>query len=318
MQLLRDFSHYLSLQRGLSSNTVEAYTRDVRHLLEFISSEPCLREDDQPADDPWMRVNIADVSPADIQAFLANLHDLGLTRASQARCVAALKSFFRYLLSEGHISADPTLLLESPKAERLLPDVLSVDEIDAMIAALPSEKEETCRNRAIIEMLYGSGLRVSELCDLRISHISIRDGMAIIEGKGAKQRLVPISPGAIEAIEEYLNQRRLGPIQPGEDDILFLNRRGRRLTRVMIFYIIRQLADLAGICKKVSPHTLRHSFATHLLEGGANLRAIQQLLGHESIATTEIYVHLDSTQLRRQLLLHHPLYRTQKSKAPKS
>lgn len=157
-------------------------------------------------------------------------------------------------------------------------------------------------------MLYGSGLRVSELCDLRISRVSLPDRLAIIEGKGSKQRIVPISPGAASAIEEYLAVRNASPVRPSEEDILFLNRRGARLTRVMIFYIVRQLAELAGVTKKVSPHTLRHSFATHLLEGGANLRAIQQMLGHESIATTEIYVHLDASRLRRQLLLHHPLY----------
>lgn len=310
MQILRDFSHYLSLQRGLSSNTVEAYTRDVRHLLEFLDLDYGRATQDNSVAvslNSLIGDSVA-VTPADIQAFLASLHDIGLTRSSQARCVAALKSFFKYLLSEGHITDDPTLLIESPKTERLLPDVLSVDEIDAMIAAIPADQDEACRNRAIIEMLYGSGLRVSELCNLRISRISVADGMVIVEGKGAKQRLVPISPEAIDAIEDYMTRRSLGPIQPGEEDILFLNRRGRRLTRVMIFYIIRQLAELAGIRKKVSPHTLRHSFATHLLEGGANLRAIQQLLGHESIDTTEIYIHLDSTQLRRQLLLHHPLY----------
>ena len=289
--LIRDFALYMTLQRGLSANTVEAYSRDIRHLVEFIGD-----------------ASLTDVTPPDLHEFLASLHDLGLTPASQARMVAALRAFYKYLRSEQLITDDPTLLLESPKAERLLPDVLSVGEIDAMIAAIPPDKDESTRNRAIIEMLYGSGLRVSELCDLRISRFSARDGMAIIEGKGAKQRLVPVSPGAISAVEDYLEERRRLNIQPGEEDILFLNRRGRRLTRVMIFYIVKQLAKLAGVKKSVSPHTLRHSFATHLLEGGANLRAIQQMLGHESIATTEIYVHLDSTQLRRQLLLHHPLY----------
>lgn len=289
--LIRDFALYMTLQRGLSANTVEAYSRDIRHLVEFIGD-----------------ASLTDVTPPDLHEFLASLHDLGLTLASQARMVAALRAFYKYLRSEQLIADDPTLLLESPKAERLLPDVLSVGEIDAMIAAIPPDKDDSTRNRAIIEMLYGSGLRVSELCDLRISRFSARDGMAIIEGKGAKQRLVPVSPGAISAVEDYLEERRRLNIQPGEEDILFLNRRGRRLTRVMIFYIVKQLAELAGVKKSVSPHTLRHSFATHLLEGGANLRAIQQMLGHESIATTEIYVHLDSTQLRRQLLLHHPLY----------
>lgn len=291
--LIRDFALYLNLQRGLSPNTVEAYSRDITHLAEFVGDDGSL----------------PDVRPEDLHEFLASLHDLGLTLASQARMVAALRAFYKYIYSEGLADADPTALLESPKAERLLPDVLGVDEIDAMIAAIPDDKDESQRNRAIIEMLYGSGLRVSELCDLRISRLSLSEGMAIIEGKGAKQRLVPVSPGAIAAIGEYMVRRNRGPIVEGEEDILFLNRRGRRLTRVMIFYIIKQLADLAGIRKRVSPHTLRHSFATHLLEGGANLRAIQQMLGHESIATTEIYLHLDRSRLRTELLTHHPHYR---------
>lgn len=290
-ELIRDFSLYLNLQRGLSANTVEAYARDLNHLIEFLGD-----------------ASLLDVHPEDLHEFLASLHDMGLAYSSRARIVAALRSFYKYIHSEGYITDDPTLLLESPKAERLLPDVLSVEEIDAMIAAIPPEKEESVRNTAIIEMLYGSGLRVSELCDLRISRVSLPDRLAIIEGKGSKQRIVPISPGAASAIEEYLAVRNASPVRPSEEDILFLNRRGARLTRVMIFYIVRQLAELAGVTKKVSPHTLRHSFATHLLEGGANLRAIQQMLGHESIATTEIYVHLDASRLRRQLLLHHPLY----------
>lgn len=314
--LLRDFGLYMSLQRGMSPNTVTGYTRDIRHLQEFIHSDYVEKEavgsvsgsvhiageSDAPVR------SLTDVRPETLHAFMASLHDLGLQLSSQARIVAALRAFYRYLRSEGIISKDPTLLLESPHAGRSLPDVLSVEEIDAMIAAIPPEKKESVRNRAIIEMLYGSGLRVSELCDMRISRYSERDALAIIDGKGAKQRIVPVSPRAVECVAEYLAERAGTKIQPGEEDIVFLNRRGHRLTRVMVFTIIKQLAELAGIRKNVSPHTLRHSFATHLLEGGANLRAIQQMLGHESIATTEIYVHLDTTQLRRQLLLHHPLY----------
>ncbi|MDE5843253.1 MAG: tyrosine recombinase, partial [Muribaculaceae bacterium] len=263
--LLRDFNLYLGLQRGLSANTVEAYSRDLQHLREYIGEDASLTE----------------VTLDALHGFLASLHDCGLSLASRARMVAALRSFYKYLCSENIIDADPTLLLESPKTERTLPDVLSVEEIDAMIAAIPADKDESDRNRAMIEMLYGSGIRVSELCDLRISRFSARDGLAIIEGKGAKQRIVPVSPGAIEAIDIYLKYRSQLNIQPDEEDILFLNRRGRRLTRVMVFYIVKQLAESAGIRKNVSPHTLRHSFATHLLEGGANLRAIQQMLGHE-------------------------------------
>lgn len=186
--------------------------------------------------------------------------------------------------------------------------MLTLEEIDAMLDVIPQEKKESVRNRAIIEMMYGSGLRVSELCDIRLSRLSLDEGLVIIEGKGAKQRIVPVSDTAVGCIEAYLPQRSLQEIRYGDDDILFLNRRGGRMTRVMVFYIIKQLADEAGIRKRVSPHTLRHSFATHLLEGGANLRAIQQMLGHETIATTEIYLHLDTSMLRRELLEHHPLY----------
>lgn len=290
---LPDFSHWLNLERGLSPNTVEGYTRDIRHLTEFLASEE-------------VEV-VTEVSEEVLHTFLASLHDIGLCASSQARVVAALRSFFRYLTAEGVIDRDPTLLLESPKVGRMLPDVLTVAEIDAMIAAIPPEKDESPRNHAIIEMLYGSGLRVSELCDLRISRIAPQEGLAIIEGKGSKQRIVPVSPEALRRIDEYLPLRPMP--KPGADDILFLNRRGAPLTRVMVFLIVKQLAEMAGITKRVSPHTLRHSFATHLLEGGANLRAIQQMLGHESIATTEIYVHLDTSHLRRQLLEHHPHYR---------
>lgn len=287
---LPDFGHYLRLERGLSQNTLEGYSRDIRHLAEFLEDDP--------------RQAITEET---LHAFLASLHDLGLGPASQARVVAALRSFFHFLVAEGISDSDPTALLESPKVGRMLPDVLSVEEIDAMLAAIPADKAESPRNRAIVEMLYGSGLRVSELCDLRISRLAVADAMVIIEGKGSKQRIVPVSPTAMQCIGEYLPHRP--EPKNGAEDILFLNRRGNRLTRVMIFLIIKQLAEAAGIDKSVSPHTLRHSFATHLLEGGANLRAIQQMLGHESIATTEIYVHLDTTHLRRQLLEHHPHYR---------
>lgn len=294
---IRAFGNYLALERGMSSNTVEAYCRDIGHLASSLTEDVDLRLIDEAA----------------LHEFLASLHDMGLQESSQARMVASLRSFFHYLKMTGHIDADPTLLLESPKLSRKLPDVLSVEEIDAMIAALQADKEETPRNHAIIEMLYGSGLRVSELCDLRISRYSADEGMVIIEGKGAKQRIVPVSDEAVRLVEEYLEIRNRVKIRPGDEDIMFLNRRGARLTRVMVFYIVKQLAELAGIRKRVSPHTLRHSFATHLLEGGANLRAIQQMLGHESIATTEIYIHLDSTRLRRELLEHHPLYKSYSS-----
>lgn len=299
MELIRDFASHLALERGLSANTVEAYSRDIRHLENFLKNE----------DDRSLNPIVVDKVDEDIlHEFLASLHDIGLSDLSQARMVAALRSFFHFLKSQGIIERDPTALIESPKTARKLPDVLSLDEIEAMLAAIPPDKEESIRNHAIMEMLYGSGLRVSELCDLRISRFSPVDGMVIIEGKGAKQRIVPVSDEAISRIDDYMEVRERQKIKPGEEDFLFLNRRGARLTRVMVFYIIKDLAERAGIRKKVSPHTLRHSFATHLLEGGANLRAIQQMLGHESIATTEIYIHLDSSRLRTELLTHHPLY----------
>ena len=303
---LPDFDHYLSLERGLSPNTVEGYSCDIRHLAEFLGDEE--PADCEPPIGRQATNQAASVDENILHEFLASLHDLGLSPASQARVVAALRSFFRFLVSEKVVDRDPTVLLESPKVGRMLPDVLSVEEIDAMGAAIPWEKEESVRNHAIVEMLYGSGLRVSELCDLRITRISMTEGLAIIEGKGSKQRIVPLSPTAIRCVSEYLAVRPM-PKSAADDDILFLNRRGAKMTRVMVFIIIRQLAESAGITKKVSPHTLRHSFATHLLEGGANLRAIQQMLGHESIATTEIYVHLDTSHLRRQLIEHHPHYR---------
>lgn len=209
---------------------------------------------------------------------------------------------------EGYIDTDPCELLEAPQFGKHLPEVLSLEEIDNMILALDPDKAETPRNHAIIETLYGSGVRVSELTDIRISQTNLDDGYVLVTGKGNKQRLVPLSPESIALIKDYLEIRAQQKIKPGCDDILFLNRRGGQMTRVMVFYVVRDLASRAGITKKVSPHTLRHSFATHLLEGGANLRAIQEMLGHESISTTEIYLHLDKTRLRQELLDHHPLY----------
>lgn len=292
-QLLSDFESYLLLERGLSENTVKAYAIDVGHLLDYLEETA---------------VSLQEVTTDRLHAFLATLHDLGISPRSQARLIAGIRAFFKYLKMEGYIDHDPTELIESPTLGRELPDVLTVDEIDAMIAALPAGKEETLRNHAIIETIYGSGLRVSELCDARLSRLNLDEALLIVEGKGSKQRMVPLSPTAVDLIREYLPQRNRLNIKPTGEDIIFLNRRGAPLTRVMVFYIIRNLAALAGITKTVSPHTLRHSFATHLLEGGANLRAIQEMLGHESIATTELYLHLDRSRLRRELLEHHPHY----------
>lgn len=292
--LLQDFLAYLVLERSLSSNTSNAYRVDVGHLFDFLHER---------------HISLTEVSENDLHLLLTTLRDLGISPRSQARLIAGMRSFFKFLRMEGYIVNDPSELIESPQLNRELPDVLSVEEIDAMIAAIPSGKDESLRNHAIIETLYGSGLRVSELVATRISRIDLKEALMIVEGKGNKQRLVPVSPTAVDLITEYLHARSLLKIQPSGQDILFLNRRGAPLSRVMVFYIIRDLAALAGIQKTVSPHTLRHSFATHLLEGGANLRAIQEMLGHESISTTELYLHLDRSRLRRELLEHHPHYK---------
>lgn len=292
--LRQDFNAYLTLERGLSPNTADSYDIDVAHLLDFTGSR---------------HIALTEISENDLHLLLTTLRDIGISPRSQARLIAGVRSFFRFLRMEGYIINDPSELIESPRLGRTLPDVLSVEEIDAMIAAIPRDKDEALRNETIIETLYGSGLRVSELVGLRISRISLADEAMIVEGKGNKQRMVPLSPRAIELIAQYLEQRGSLAIKPSGEDILFLNRRGAPLSRVMVFYIIRDLAEMAGISKTVSPHTLRHSFATHLLEGGANLRAIQEMLGHESISTTEIYLHLDRSRLRRELLEHHPHFR---------
>jgi integrase/recombinase XerD len=291
---IEDFCRHLVLERGLSAHTAEAYAVDAGHLLDFAADRG---------------LAVAEIREEDLHQLLCTLRDIGIQPRSQARMIAGIRAFFRFLRMEKKIERDPSELLESPRLGRTLPDVLSVAEIDAMTAAIDPSREESLRNRAIIETLYGSGLRVSELVDLRLSRLNLKDGFLIVEGKGSKQRLAPVSPVAAELILDYLEQRIRGPIKPGNSDILFLNRRGAVLSRVMVFYIVRDLAAAAGIEKKVSPHTLRHSFATHLLEGGANLRAIQEMLGHESIATTEIYIHLDRSRLRRELLEHHPHYR---------
>lgn len=292
-RLRQDFEGHLLLEKGLSPNTAAAYINDVRHLTDFLTEK---------------NLNVADVKADHLHEFMTLVHELEISPRSQARMLSGIKSFFRFIILEGYIDEDPSELIESPKLSRKLPDVLTVEEIDDMIEALPLNKEESLRNHAIIETMYGSGLRVSELTDARISRLDMEQHLLIVEGKGSKERIVPVSPVAISLIQKWLLKRREMDVKPEGDDILFLNRRGRPLTRVMIFYIIKETAALAGIKKKVSPHTLRHSFATHLLEGGANLRAIQEMLGHESISTTELYLHLDRSRLRRELLDHHPHY----------
>lgn len=285
------YEAYLILERGLSDNTREAYVRDVGKLVRYLETE---------------KVTLREVTTDTLRAFAADLFDLGISPRTQARIVSGIKSFFRFLKLEGYLDSNPSLLLESPALRRHLPEVLRVDEMDAMIRAIDMEKAEGQRNRAIMETLYGCGLRVSELINLEISKLYFDEQFIMVHGKGDKERIVPISPQAIREIKDYLPDRALLPVKCGEENILFLNRRGHRLTRVMIFYIIKQLAEAAGIRKEVSPHTLRHSFATHLLEGGANLRAIQQMLGHEDISTTEIYLHIDRSMLRAEILAHHP------------
>lgn len=292
-KLLDSYSAYLLLERGLSANTREAYRADIGKFIDWVTSDP-------------QCPSLASIKESDIHTFVASLHDLGISPRSQARIISGVKCFYKYLRVEGFIEVDPTALIESPRLGEHLPEVLTVEEVDALEAAVDLSKAEGQRNLAIIETLYSCGLRVSELCNLQISRISFPDRMLMVEGKGSKQRIVPMSDSAVEEIGKYLDDRGDIQVKSGEEDILFLNRRGRRLSRVMVFYIIRDNAALAGIRREISPHTLRHSFATHLLEGGANLRAIQMMLGHESIATTQIYLHTDTRQLRREILDHHP------------
>lgn len=290
-RLVNDYRAFLMLERGLSENTRAAYLNDLQKLVQYLVS---------------YKIELRDATLDTLRSFVAALYEVGIAPRSQARIISGIKSFFRYMKLEGYIDTNPATLLERPAAARKLPEVLRPDEIDAMIANIDTSKQEAQRNRAIIETLYGCGLRVSELVNLEISKIYFDEQYLLVSGKGNKERLVPMSPTAINEIKSYLPERALLDIKPGEENILFLNRRGHRLTRVMIFYIIKQLAELAGIKKVISPHTLRHSFATHLLEGGANLRAIQQMLGHEDISTTEIYIHIDRHRLREEILSHHP------------
>lgn len=286
------YEAYLLLERGLSENTREAYLRDLDTLHDFLEAT---------------NSSFDTVSIETLEQFVIELVSMGISSRSVARIISGVKSAFKYFKLEHLIDDNPATLLDAPRMGLHLPEVLSIDEIDAMIEAADTESPTGLRNRAIIETMYGCGLRVSELCNLEISRIDFERQFLLVNGKGGKQRLVPLSENAVLEISNYmaLERPRL-KIKPGEESILFLNIRGHRLTRQMIFILLRQLADLAGVKKTISPHTLRHSFATHLLEGGANLRAIQQMLGHESISTTEIYLHLDNTRLREEIILHHP------------
>lgn len=291
-RVMQSYEAYLSVQKGLAANTLACYTDDVRKLVGYVREEG-----------KW----IDNIDAADLHNFVCTLQDIGIQPRSQARIISGLKSFFRFLKLDGYIEKNPAELLELPKLGRYLPTVLTVEEIDAMIGEINVNTPDGQRNRAIVETLYGCGLRVSELVNLHISQIYKEDGYIVVLGKGDKQRVVPISDIALDCISDYINDARSKlVVKRGCEDVLFLNRSGGQLSRVMVFYIIKKLCELAGIRKTVSPHTLRHSFATHLLEGGANLRAIQQMLGHESITTTEIYIHIDRTRLHEEILLHHP------------
>ena len=288
---LKGYIRYLKLQRGMSSNTLDAYQRDVDRLLVWLQ---------QVGHDPLY------VGLEDLQEFAAGLHDVGIGPRSQCRILSGIRSFYRFLLLDGYRDDDPTELLESPQLGEHLPEVLSADEVDKLEMSIDLSKWEGHRNRAIIEVLFSCGLRVSELVNLTLSCLYLKEQFVRVLGKGSKERLVPISPRAIRELNFWFDDRQHMTIKPGEEDYVFLNRRGAHLTRTMILIMLKHQAVEAGITKTISPHTLRHSFATALLEGGADLRAIQAMLGHESIGTTEIYTHLDTSLLRREILEHHP------------
>ena len=290
-QIIIKYRQYLKLEKSLSENTVMAYTSDLDKLIQYLKEE---------------NINIMDVSLDDLENFAADLRDIGIHPRSQARILSGIRSFFHFLLIEDYIQQDPSGLLESPQIGKHLPDILSVEEIDNLINAIDRSTKEGQRNCAILETLYSCGLRVSELCNLKISDLYLDEGFIKVEGKGSKQRLVPISPKAIKEIKNYFLTRGDGLIKPEFEDYVFISRFGKNISRIMVFHIIKELADKIGLKKSISPHTFRHSFATHLLEGGANLRAIQCMLGHESIGTTEIYTHIDRVRLRDEIICHHP------------
>ena len=294
--LINKYTTYIRLEKGLSGNTFEAYIDDLNKLLKFIDSET--------------DISLLSLTYENLQQFIAQLCDTGISARSQARIISGVKSFYRFLLTEDYIETDPTELLESPKIGQKLPEVLTINEVNNLINSIDLSKPEGQRNRAMLEVLYSCGIRVTELINLKYSNVYFDEQFIIVRGKGDKQRLVPISAKAIQDIRNYLIDRHNIKVQKGYEDTLFLNRRGTGLTRAMVFHIIKEQAKIAGIRKNISPHTLRHSFATHLLEGGANLRAIQTMLGHESITTTEIYTHIDREFLRREIIEHHPRNRS--------
>ncbi len=289
--IVKKYNQFLRIEKSLSANTVDAYMRDLDKLLTFLLIE---------------QINILQVTLEDLESFIAGLHDIGISARSQARIISGIKSFFNFLIITDKIEADPSELIEGPKIGLKLPEVLALNEVDDIISAIDLSKNEGQRNRAMIETLYSCGLRVSELINLKLSDLYLDEEFIKVTGKGDKQRLVPISARAIHEIKLYMMDRNMGRIKEGYEDFLFLARWGKNISRIQVFQLIKELAQRAGITKNISPHTFRHSFATHLLEGGANLRVIQCMLGHESIVTTEIYTHIDKTMLRSEIIEHHP------------
>ena len=289
--IIGKYRRYMKLERNYSENTLDAYMSDLQKLLDYVGSEG---------------LHVLDVKLDDLRNFVAALVDIGISARSQSRILSGVRTFYTFLILDGYIEDDPTELLEWPKIGEHLPEVLSVEEVDRLEQACDLSKWEGQRNRTIIEVLFSCGLRVSELINLRLSDLFLDEKFIRVMGKGKKERLVPISESAVKELQYWFMDRNLMKIKPSEEDFVFLNRRGGHLTRMMIFTIVRRLAEAAGIEKTISPHTLRHSFATALLEGGANLRAIQDMLGHERISTTQIYTHIDMHTLREEILEHHP------------
>jgi integrase/recombinase XerD len=291
---IKGYQAYLKLERSLSENSIQAYTRDIDKLAQFAEFQP-------------VKLYPENITLNHLRTFIIWVIELGMIPSSQARILSGIKSFFKYLLMEDMIKSDPSELLESPKIQRKLPDTLSIGDINKLIDAIDVSKPEGARNKAILEVLYGCGLRVSELTELKLSNLYLDIEFIKVVGKGSKERLVPIGGSAIKALKIWIESIRVHvPIKKGEEDMVFLNRRGARLSRVYIFMVIKELAQITGIHKVISPHTFRHSFATHLVEGGADLRAVQEMLGHESITTTEIYTHLDREYLKGTIIQYHP------------
>lgn len=291
IEIIVKYKQYLKLEKSLSSNTIDAYLTDLDKLFAYLAIE---------------NINYLEVTLENLENFSAGLRDIGIHPRSQARILSGIRAFYHFLVLDNYIQQDPTELLESPQIGHHLPEVLTVEEIDRLIAAIDRSTNEGQRNCAILETLYSCGLRVSELCNLKLSNLYLEDNFIKVEGKGNKQRLVPISPRAIKELQNYFLSRNQMHIKPKYEDFVFISRFGKNISRIMVFHIIKELATQINLKKKISPHTFRHSFATHLLEGGANLRAIQIMLGHESIGTTEIYTHIDRTMLREEIIEHHP------------